>query len=124
MNDPIKFLQANLQLLAGVEHSSTSEGIQFKHYSAHLFAAAVITLTVATVWCKSVTVRTSAAERAGHIVTAEGTLVTNFLALVNVLANLVRSWCKAVVAVAFEAAFNVTASAVAANIGNSALVVI
>ena len=79
---------------------------------------------MATVRCQRVTIRAGAAERAGHVMTAEGALVSDILALVDVFANLVRSGCESVVAIALKSTFDVTAGTIATNVGNGTLVVI
>lgn len=71
---------------------------------------------MAAVRREGVPIRTDAPEGTWRVVTPEGALIAQFQALVHVLAHLIHSRRESVVARALEAAVDVAAGAVAADI--------
>lgn len=71
---------------------------------------------MAAVGRQSVTIRTDTTEGTRRVVTPECALIAHFKALVHVLADLIGTRRETVVTRTFEAAVDVAASAVAANV--------
>lgn len=127
MKDPMRFLQANLQLLAGVAHSSTSVVQEAKlrnKISAIPLSYSVSTLTMAAVRSQRIAVRADAPEGSRNIMATESALMSHFLAFVHVLTDLHRTGSETLSTVAFEASFHISTRAVSTNVCDSAFVVI
>lgn len=76
----------------------------------------LITYAMAAVGCQGVTIRTNASERAWRIMTPKGALIAHLQAFVHVLADLIGTRRETLVTGTFEAAVDVAAGAVTANV--------